>query len=74
MCLVFQPGTIQRFTVDAPKPGGNPDDGPPIRVNAQVAIANWSRRQETCTRQLKIVWSHHRPLSMQTLSSGSGPV
>ena len=40
MCLVFQPGTIKQFTVDEPPPGGNPDDGPPIDVNAQIAIAN----------------------------------
>jgi phosphatidylserine decarboxylase len=39
MCLVFKPGAIQRFTVKSPVPGGNPDDGPPIKVNAQIAIA-----------------------------------
>jgi len=40
MCLIFQPGVIRRFTVDAPTPGGDPDDGPPIKVNAQIAVAN----------------------------------
>ncbi|HEV7590523.1 MAG TPA: phophatidylserine decarboxylase associated domain-containing protein [Longimicrobium sp.] len=38
MCLVFQPGAIDRFTVPA-RSGGNPDDGPPILVNAQIAAA-----------------------------------
>jgi phosphatidylserine decarboxylase len=40
MCLVFQPGAIQKFTVKEPPPGSNPDDGPPIQVNAQIALAN----------------------------------
>jgi phosphatidylserine decarboxylase len=40
MCLVFQPGAINHFTVKGPPPGGNPDDGPPIKVNAEIAIAN----------------------------------
>ncbi|HEX5725585.1 MAG TPA: phosphatidylserine decarboxylase family protein [Longimicrobiaceae bacterium] len=39
MALVFQPGAIDHFTVDPPPPGGNPDDGPPILVNARIAIA-----------------------------------
>lgn len=39
MCLVFQPGAIDRFTVPNRPSGSNPDDGPPIRVNAQIAIA-----------------------------------
>jgi phosphatidylserine decarboxylase len=39
MCLVFQPGAIKKFTVGIdPKHG--PDDGPPITVNAQIAVAN----------------------------------
>jgi phosphatidylserine decarboxylase len=38
MCLVFQPGAIDRFTVKAPR-RGNPDNGPPIQVNAQIAVA-----------------------------------
>jgi phosphatidylserine decarboxylase len=39
MCLVFQPGAIDRFTVLNRPSGSNPDDGPPIRANAQIAIA-----------------------------------
>lgn len=39
MALVFQPGAIDRFTVPNRPPTTNPDDGPPIRVNAQIAIA-----------------------------------
>jgi phosphatidylserine decarboxylase len=39
MCLVFQPGAIDQFTVPNRPSGNNPDDGPPIRVNAQIAIA-----------------------------------
>ena len=39
MCLVFQPGAIDRYTVPNRPSGNNPDDGPPIRVNAQIAIA-----------------------------------
>jgi phosphatidylserine decarboxylase len=38
MALVFQPGAIKRFTVKA-KPN-DPDNGPPIYVNAKIAIAN----------------------------------
>ncbi|HYM60492.1 MAG TPA: phosphatidylserine decarboxylase family protein [Thermoanaerobaculia bacterium] len=38
MALVFQPGAIKRFTVK--QRHGNPDDGPPIKVNARIAIAN----------------------------------
>ena len=38
MCLVFQPGAIDRFTVPNRPAGNNPDDGPPIRVNAQIAL------------------------------------
>lgn len=40
MCLVFQPGAIRRFVVEGPKPGGDPDGGPPIKVNAEIALAN----------------------------------
>ncbi len=43
MCLVFQRGAIDHFTVSAPPPGGNPDDGPKIQVNAQVAVARSER-------------------------------
>lgn len=39
MALVFQPGAIDRFTVPARPSGNSPDDGPPIRVNAEIAIA-----------------------------------
>jgi len=39
MCLVFQPGAIDQFTVPNRPAGNNPDDGPPIRVNAQIAVA-----------------------------------
>jgi phosphatidylserine decarboxylase len=38
MALVFQPGAIDHFTVPN-RTGGNPDDGPPILVNAQIAVA-----------------------------------
>ncbi|MBW8876643.1 MAG: phosphatidylserine decarboxylase family protein [Acidobacteria bacterium] len=38
MCLVFQRGAIDRFTVP-PNQSGNQDDGPPIFVNARIAIA-----------------------------------
>ncbi len=40
MCLVFQRGAVNHFTVKEPPPGSNPDDGPPIQVNAGIAIAN----------------------------------
>jgi phosphatidylserine decarboxylase len=39
MCLVFQPGAIDQFTVPNRPAGNNPDEGPPIRVNAQIALA-----------------------------------
>jgi phosphatidylserine decarboxylase len=39
MCLVFQPGAIDYFTVANRPSGNNADDGPPIRVNAQIAVA-----------------------------------
>lgn len=39
MCLVFQPGAIDHYTVPNRPSGNNPDDGPPIRVNAQIAVA-----------------------------------
>jgi phosphatidylserine decarboxylase len=42
MCLVFQPGAIDQFTVPNRPSGTNPDEGPPIRVNAQIAIARLS--------------------------------
>jgi phosphatidylserine decarboxylase len=39
MCLVFQPGAIDHFTVPNRPPTTNPDDGHPIKVNAQIAAA-----------------------------------
>jgi len=39
MALVFGPGAIDRFTVPNRSGGDNPDSGPPIRVNQQIAIA-----------------------------------
>lgn len=38
MCLVFQKGAIDRFTVPQ-NTSGNQDNGPPIFVNAEIAIA-----------------------------------
>ncbi len=42
MCLVFQPGAIDHFTVPAPPPLPvvDPTSGPAIQVNAQIAVAN----------------------------------
>lgn len=39
MCLVFQPGAVARYTVANRPPDTNPDEGPSIRVNAQIAVA-----------------------------------
>lgn len=39
MALVFQPGAIKKFTVPNRKKGTNPDEGPPVQVNAKIAIA-----------------------------------
>ena len=39
MAIVFQRGAIHRFTVPQ-NTTGNPDNGPPIFVNAQLAVAN----------------------------------
>lgn len=39
MAVVFQSRAIQRFTVPQ-NTSGNQDDGPPIFVNAQIAVAN----------------------------------
>jgi len=39
MCLVFQPGAIDQFTVPNRPAGNNTDEGPPIRVNAQSDFA-----------------------------------
>ncbi|SEB45144.1 phosphatidylserine decarboxylase [Tenacibaculum sp. MAR_2009_124] len=40
MCLVFQPNAIKQFTVVNPLPNNNSNNGPFIRVAAQIAIAN----------------------------------
>ena len=42
MCLVFQPGAIDHFTVPAPPPYPlvDPSSGPAIQVNAQIAVAS----------------------------------
>jgi phosphatidylserine decarboxylase len=41
MCLVFQPGAVQEFTMGTPppKPIVDPASGPVVQVNAQIAIA-----------------------------------
>jgi len=39
LALVFQPGAIDQFTVPGRPAGNDPDSGPPVRVNAQIAIA-----------------------------------
>ncbi|MCB1036630.1 MAG: phophatidylserine decarboxylase associated domain-containing protein, partial [Acidobacteria bacterium] len=39
MALVFQPGAVAEFTVPD-NTSGNPDDGPPVKVNAQIAVAS----------------------------------
>jgi phosphatidylserine decarboxylase len=39
MCPVFQPGAIDYFTVANRPSGNNADNGPPICVNAQIAVA-----------------------------------
>lgn len=39
MALVFRPGAIKDFSVSAPKPGADPDSGPPVKVNARIARA-----------------------------------
>lgn len=39
MALVFEPGAIDCFTVPDRSAGDDPDSGPPIRVNQQIALA-----------------------------------
>lgn len=39
MCLVFQPGAVDHFTVPNRPPDSDPDSGPPVQVNAQIAVA-----------------------------------
>ena len=40
MCLVFQKGVIAEYTMGTPppKPVKDPSSGPPVRVNAQIAL------------------------------------
>jgi phosphatidylserine decarboxylase len=42
MCLVFQPGAIDHFSVPTPPPLPvvDPTSGPALQVNAQIAVAN----------------------------------
>ncbi len=47
LCLVFQKGAIKQFTVVNPNPNINSDNGPYVRVRAQVAIANTSPKIKT---------------------------
>lgn len=44
LSLVFQPGAIKQFTVVNPDPTVNSNNGPYVRVRAQVAIANTSEK------------------------------
>lgn len=39
LALVFQPGAIDHFTVPDRAPDTNPDEGHPVRVRAQIAVA-----------------------------------
>ena len=41
MCMVFQPGAVQEFTMGTPppKPIVDPASGPAVKVNAQIAVA-----------------------------------
>ncbi len=39
LAVVFQPGAIDHFTVPNRAPDSNPDDGPPIQVRGQIAVA-----------------------------------
>ncbi len=39
LCLVFQPGAVDHYTVPNRAPDTNPDDGPPIQVRGQIAVA-----------------------------------
>ncbi len=44
LALVFEHGAIDHFTAPAPPKGQfDPGDGPPIQVNAQIAVANVDR-------------------------------
>lgn len=43
MALVFKKGAIAQYTVPDPLPNNNSDNGPFVRVNAQIAIANTSK-------------------------------
>ena len=39
MCLVFQPGAIQQYSVNAPSKDDDLENGPKLKVNAQIAVA-----------------------------------
>jgi len=39
MCLVFEPGVINSFSVPSPTSGSDPDGGPKIKVRAEIARA-----------------------------------
>ncbi|MTI31359.1 phosphatidylserine decarboxylase family protein [Xanthovirga aplysinae] len=43
MCLIFKKGAIAQFTVSNPHEDNDFDDGPFVRANAQIAIANSSK-------------------------------
>ncbi len=45
LCLVFQKGAIKQFTVVNPNADVNSNNGPYVRVRAQVAIANTSLKK-----------------------------
>ena len=45
LCLIFQQGAVKQFTVVNPDKSINSDDGPYVRVRAQVAIANTSLKK-----------------------------
>ncbi|NMH89559.1 phosphatidylserine decarboxylase family protein [Flavivirga algicola] len=47
LCLIFQKGAIKQFTVVNPAPDVNSNNGPYVRVRAQVAIANTSSKINT---------------------------
>ena len=45
LCLFFQSGTIKQFTTVNPDPDVDPNNGPYVRVKAQIAIANTSLKK-----------------------------
>jgi phosphatidylserine decarboxylase len=42
LCLVFQEGAIDHFTIGPPASGPNDEWSIPVRVNAQIAVARSS--------------------------------